>query len=190
MGSPACCAYSDRLAARHRKRAAGNSKATDSLVILPSASSRLDSRTIGRRTAHRGRGLAPRTAASGTIALALLACACVFAALAGPAMSLRLRTEALQQALSQLGPLGTAIAVSASWSRFNVPFDGQTMLTEDDLSAATTQIGGGLAESLTITAGSWGGLITALHGVTSGTARVPAGRRPASKGGRGRSRRT
>jgi putative ABC transport system permease protein len=98
----------------------------------------------------------------------------VFAALAGPAMSLRLRTEALQQALSRLGPLGTAITVSASWSRFAVPFVGQTTLAEGDLSAATSQIGGGLAQSLTINAGSWGGLTTALHGVTSGTARVPA----------------
>ena len=102
----------------------------------------------------------------------------MFAALAGPAMSLRLRTEALQQELTRLGPLGTAIAVSASWSSFTVPYVGRTTLTEDDLSGATIEIGGGLAQSLTIPAGSWGGLTTPLHGVTSGTARVPAGDQP------------
>ena len=55
--------------------------------------------------------------AGGTLALALLVCGCVFAAMAGPAVSLHLRTEALQHALSRLGPLGTAIQVSASWTR-------------------------------------------------------------------------
>jgi putative ABC transport system permease protein len=119
-----------------------------------------------------------RAAASGTIALALLACACVFAALAGPAVSLRLRTEALQQALSRLGPLGTAIQVNASWARFTEAYTGRTVLTDDNLSAATEQIGGGLADTLTINAGSWGGLTTPLHGVTSGTARLPAGYHP------------
>ncbi|HJZ28529.1 MAG TPA: hypothetical protein VJ370_19790, partial [Streptosporangiaceae bacterium] len=69
----------------------------------------------------------------------------MFAALAGPALSLRLRTEALQQALSRLGPLGTAIAVNASWAKFTEADTGQAVLSEDDLSAATTQIGGGLA---------------------------------------------
>jgi putative ABC transport system permease protein len=119
-----------------------------------------------------------RAAAGGTIALALLACACVFAALAGPAVSLRLRTEALQQALSRLGPLGTAIEVTASWARFTEAYTGRTVLTEDNLSNATAVIGGGLAYSLTINADSWGGLTTPLHGVTSGTARLPAGYHP------------
>ena len=49
----------------------------------------------------------------------------MFAALAGPAVSLRLRTEALQQALSRLGPLGTAIQVSASWNMFTEAYTGQ-----------------------------------------------------------------
>ena len=80
-----------------------------------------------------------RPAAGGTIALAMLVCACVFAALAGPAVSLRLRTEALQQALSRLGPLGTAIQVSASWNMFTEAYTGQRVLTEDNLSSATTQ---------------------------------------------------
>jgi hypothetical protein len=61
----------------------------------------------------------------GTLALALLACGCVFAAMAGPAVSLHLRTEALQNALSRLGPLGTAIQVSASWNTFTEAFTGR-----------------------------------------------------------------
>jgi putative ABC transport system permease protein len=115
--------------------------------------------------------------AGGTIALAMLVCACVFAALAGPAVSLRLRTEALQQALSRLGPLGTAIQVSASWNMFTEAYTGHRVLTEDNLSSATTQIGGGLAQSVPILLG-WDGLTTQLHEVTSGMPRPPAGYQP------------
>jgi putative ABC transport system permease protein len=116
--------------------------------------------------------------AGGTVALALLTCACVFAAMAGPAMSLRLRTEALQQALARLGPLGTAIQASASWNRFTESYTGQSSLTEENLSAATAEIGIGLADSVTLGPGSWGGLTTAIHDVTAGTARLPAGYHP------------
>lgn len=117
-------------------------------------------------------------AAGTTLALALLVCGCVFAALAGPAVSLRLRTEALQQALSRLGPLGTAIQVSASWNMFTEAYTGQSVLSEDNLSAATTGIAGGLAYSVPIEAGSWDGLTTRLHVVASGAARPPAGYQP------------
>ena len=43
------------------------------------------------------------SAADGTLALALLVCGCVFAALAGPALSLHTRTQALNQTLAALG---------------------------------------------------------------------------------------
>jgi putative ABC transport system permease protein len=117
-------------------------------------------------------------AAGTTLALALLACGCVFAALAGPAVSLHLRTEALQQALSRLGPLGTAIQVTGSWNTFTEAYTGQPVLTDDNLSAATIQIAGGLSDSVPIGVGSWGGLTTTLHDVASGTARLPAGYLP------------
>jgi putative ABC transport system permease protein len=117
-------------------------------------------------------------AAGTTLALALLACGCVFAALAGPAVSLHLRTEALQQALSRLGPLGTAIQVTGSWNTFTEAYTGQPVLTDDNLSAATLQIAGGLSDSVPIGVGSWGGLTTTLHNVASGTARLPAGYLP------------
>src|SRR5271154_4830495 len=98
--------------------------------------------------------------------------------MAGPAVSLRLRTEAWQQALSRLGPLGTAIQVSASWNIFTEAYTGQRVLTEDNLSSATSQIGGGLAQSVPILPGSWDGLTTKLHDVTSGMSRPPAGYQP------------
>ena len=41
------------------------------------------------------------TAAGSALALALLTCGCVFAALAGPALSLHTRTQALHQTLAQ-----------------------------------------------------------------------------------------
>lgn len=52
------------------------------------------------------------------------------------------------------------------------------MLTEDNLSSATTQIGGGLAQSVPILPGSWDVLTTKLHDVTSGMSRPPAGYQP------------
>jgi putative ABC transport system permease protein len=99
----------------------------------------------------------------------------VFTALAGPAVSLHLRTEALQQALRRLGPQGTAIQASASWNRFTQAFTGQPVLTEDNLALATSDIADALAASVPIALGSWGGLTTALHDVASGTARLPTG---------------
>ena len=121
---------------------------------------------------------AAAAAAGGTLALALLVCGCVFAAMAGPAVSLHLRTQALQQALNRLGPLGTAIQVSASWNTFTEALTGRPVLTEDHLYQVTTQIAGGLADSLTIPLGSWDGLTTRMHDVTSGAARPPAGYQP------------
>jgi len=87
-------------------------------------------------------------AAGGALALALLVCGCVFAAMAGPAVSLHLRTEALHQALNRVGPLGTAIEMDASWAAFTQAFTGQPVLTEDDLSGATSALASGLAASV------------------------------------------
>ncbi|MGH3289875.1 MAG: hypothetical protein ACRDPD_35215 [Streptosporangiaceae bacterium] len=116
--------------------------------------------------------------AGGTLALAVLVCGCVFAAMAGPAVSLHLRTEALQRALTRLGPLGTAIQVSATWNTFTEAFTGQPVLTDDDLSGATGTLASGLAASIPLAPGSWGGLTTPLHAVLSGTGRMPVGYHP------------
>jgi putative ABC transport system permease protein len=117
-------------------------------------------------------------AAGGTLALALLVCGSVFAAMAGPAVSLHLRTEALHQALTRPGPLGTAIEVSASWNTFTQAFTGQPALTEDDLSGATSALASGFAGSVPIAAGGWGGLTTTMHDVLSGTGPLPVGYHP------------
>ena len=111
------------------------------------------------------------------LALALLVCGCVFASLAGPAVSLHLRTEALQQALSRLGALGTAVEVDASWNKFPQVFADQPTLTESNFSLATSTIAGGLAYSLPVAVG-WGGLTTEPHVVISGAARLPPGYQP------------
>jgi putative ABC transport system permease protein len=105
-------------------------------------------------------------------------CGCVFAAIAGPAISLHLRTEALHQTLNRPGPLGTAIEVSASWNTFTQPFTGQPVLTEDDLSAATSALASGFAASVPMAAGGWGGLTTTMHDVLSGTGPLPVGYHP------------
>ena len=57
-------------------------------------------------------------AAGSALALALLVCGCVFAAMAGPAISLHTRTEALHQTLAGLAPTTKAVQVSANWSDF------------------------------------------------------------------------
>ena len=117
-------------------------------------------------------------AAGGTLALAVLVCACVFAAMAGPAISLRLRTEALQQALNRFGPLGTAIEVDASWNTFTGALAGQSILAETDLSTATFAFADGFATSVPIGADFWGGLTTSLHTVIAGGPRLPPGYTP------------
>ena len=117
-------------------------------------------------------------AVGSTLALALLVGGCVFAAMAGPAVSLHLRTEALQQAFNRLGPLGAAIAVGASSNTFTQALTGRPVLTEDELSGTTSTLARGFAHSVPIVAGSWGGLTTPLHVVTAGAPRVPPGYTP------------
>jgi hypothetical protein len=53
-----------------------------------------------------------------TLALALLVCGCVFAAMAGPALSLHARSEALQQTMATLAPAVKTVQVNAVWSNF------------------------------------------------------------------------
>ena len=55
-----------------------------------------------------------RTAGSVAV-LALLVGACVFAALAGPAVSLRTRTQALSQTLAGASPTTRSVQIDASW---------------------------------------------------------------------------
>ena len=120
-----------------------------------------------------------RPAAGGTIALAMLVCACVFAALAGPAVSLRLRDRGLAAGPEPGGlPARPSRSARAGTRRWRWTTAGQRVLTEDNLSSATTQIGGGLAQSVPILPGSWDGLTTNLHDVTSGMSACRPGYQP------------
>ncbi len=102
----------------------------------------------------------------------------MFAALAGPAISLRLRTEALHQALNRLGPQGTAIEVDASWNTVAQALVGKQVLTDDQLSGITSTLASGLADSVPLASGRWTGLTTNLHAVLAGTGPLPVGYHP------------
>ena len=58
------------------------------------------------------------TAAGSALALALLVCGCVFAALAGPALSLHTRTQALHQTLAGFANTTKTVQVTAAWGDF------------------------------------------------------------------------
>src|SRR6202012_4927534 len=74
-----------------------------------------------RRAAHRGgdmrRGLRlARAENAATYALGLLVLVLVFVALAGPAQSLRVQTQALRQQLATLSPVDKTVDVSSDWT--------------------------------------------------------------------------
>ena len=101
------------------------------------------------------------TAAGGALALALLACGCVFAALAGPALSLHTRTEALHQILAGFPNTTRTVQVTAAWSDFVGSLPGARQLTQDQLTQVNDQIGAGLAaQPLPLGAGQWTSLTT------------------------------
>ena len=112
------------------------------------------------------------TAAGSTLALALLVCGCVFAALAGPALSLHTRSQALQPDPGrppehhQDGP-GQRRAGRSHRSRR----PGGQILTRDTLAQATSQIAADLTSApLPLAAGHWAGLTTNPLLVTAGAA--------------------
>jgi putative ABC transport system permease protein len=121
------------------------------------------------------------SAAAGLLALALLVSGCVFAALAGPAVSLHTRTEALEQTLAVLGSATKAVGVSADWTSFTSEMNaGQTMfgfghtedMTRTQVTTTESEIGTGLATTpLPLAPGHWAGLSSRLITVTSGAAR-------------------
>jgi putative ABC transport system permease protein len=122
-----------------------------------------------------GLGAAAGSAPGAMLALALLVCGCVFVALAGSALSLHTRTQALHQDLSALGTTAQAVQVSSDWSEFTNELEQsggpQQNLTETQLAASTSQIGHGLAAiPLPLAPGRWAGLSTKLLTVASGAA--------------------
>jgi putative ABC transport system permease protein len=121
-------------------------------------------------------------AAGSTLALALLVCGCVFAAMAGPALSLHARSQALHQTTDQLASTVRTVQVSANWVDFagsliqssaagqNVSAAGQN-LTASQLAQATQEIKASLARTpLPLGPGDWYGLSANPAQVTSGAA--------------------
>src|SRR6202012_4112264 len=120
----------------------------------------------------------------GTLALALLVCACVFAALAGPALSLHTRTEALQQTLSGLTGTTKSLQASAAYNDFtgSIGFatgDGAVALNSQAIGAGTTEIARGFArEGVPIGPGSWGAQTTKTNLVFGAAPSAQAGGDP------------
>ncbi|MGA2829987.1 MAG: hypothetical protein ABSF03_28205 [Streptosporangiaceae bacterium] len=114
------------------------------------------------------------SAGASMLALALLVCGCVFAALAGPAQSQRAQTEALHKDLAQQGETASAVTVSTDWDAVTTqlnPGQEQIYLSEDELASARDALAGSLAAaSLPVAAGSWTGLSTRPYPVASGAA--------------------
>ena len=112
-------------------------------------------------------------AGGSTLALALLVCGCVFAALAGPALSLHTRSEALDQELNGLGGTTKAVQVSAALTEFMGPLiesgaGAKQNLSLSQLTDSTRELGRGFAAlRLPLAAGDWSGLTSKL-GVVSG----------------------
>ena len=128
------------------------------------------------RAARRIAGQAAGSAVGSTLALALLVCACVFAALAGPALGLRTQTEALQRRLASQPRITRALQADASWTSFTGQIgSGATVLTGPQLASATTALARGFAAAGAPTgtgaqAGNWAGLATNAFTVASGAA--------------------
>ena len=133
------------------------------------------------------------SAAGTTLALALLVCGCVFAAMAGPALSLHARSQALHQITARLAPTVKTVQIGANWTNFvdailtfapggaqNVPVAEQNLSTSQ-LARANQEIKASLAAMpLPLGAGAWYGLTANPAEVTSGAApsAVVAGKQP------------
>jgi putative ABC transport system permease protein len=124
------------------------------------------------------------SAAGTTLALALLVCGCVFAAIAGPALSLHARSQALHQVTAGLAPTVKTVQIGANWTNFVdalVTFSGANQnvsvadqnLTTSQLARTTQEIKTSLAGlPLPLGPGAWYGLSANPAEVTS---HVPPG---------------
>ena len=119
-------------------------------------------------------------AAGSTLALALLVAGCVFAAMAGPALSLHARSQALHQTTAKLVPTVKTVQVSANWTNFadslvnyygNNVAQAKVNLTPGQLARATQEIKGTLAGlPLPLGPGDWYGLSAQPVKVATGAA--------------------
>jgi putative ABC transport system permease protein len=111
-------------------------------------------------------------ATGSTLALALLVCGCVFAALAGPALSLHTQTEALHQTLSGLDGTTKTLQVSSDWNSFTGEMgfasgNGAGTLSAAMIGASTAEMSRGFTRlGVPLAAGSWAGLTSKLYAVS------------------------
>ncbi len=123
-------------------------------------------------------------AAGSTLALALLVCGCVFAALAGPALSQHTRTLALHQTLADLTATTKTVQVTANWSDFTgTPVQNGVGTSQNmprgELGATTREMGDGFAAlGLPLAAGQWADLSTHLFVVSGAGPRTQTGAPP------------
>jgi len=127
-------------------------------------------------------------AAGGTLALGLLVCGCVFAAMAGPALSLHTRTQALQQTMAGVSNTTKAVQVSDDWEDFTSPLNSNTAfegigegkdLDLSTLSLATSEMGRGFAATpLPLGPGQWASLTSNTLTVSGAGPRAQAGAPP------------
>jgi putative ABC transport system permease protein len=132
-------------------------------------------------------------AVASTLALALLVAGCVFAAMAGPALSLHARSQALHQTTAKLAPTVKTVQVSANWTNFTdalanlSPGGSQNVavsdlnLTPGQLARTAQEIKASLADlPLPLGPGAWDGLGSKPAEVISSVppAAVPGGTRP------------
>ena len=112
------------------------------------------------------------TAAGSALALALLVCCCVFAALAGPALSLHTRTQALHQTMAGYPDTTKTVQVTAlgEFSGSLQPIrPGQNL--DNVLPQALNDVGSGLrATPLPLAAGDWASLTAKPIRVAAGAA--------------------
>jgi putative ABC transport system permease protein len=121
-------------------------------------------------------------AVASTLALALLVAGCVFAAIAGPALSLHARSQALHQTTVKLAPTIKTVQVNANWTNFVddlIDFSGGSQnvsvadqnLTASQLARTAREIKTSLAGlPLPLGPGAWYGLSAEPAVVASGAA--------------------
>jgi len=111
------------------------------------------------------------------LVLALLVGACVFAAMTGPAVSLRTRTQALSQTLAAASPTTKTVQVDAPWDQFTAAISSGSYfggvqgasLTPSQFAKTQQEIGQGLARvPVPLGAGAWAGMTSRLLPVVAG----------------------
>ena len=123
-------------------------------------------------------------AAGSTLALAVLVCGCVFAALAGPALSLHTRSQALDQTLASLPGTSKAVQVTAALSDFTGPLaengtGAPLNMSRSELTESTRELGRGFAAlPLPLAPGAWSGLNTKPFVVSGAGPRTQTGLPP------------